>query len=204
MQKYILNDLVEFKNSFNPKVLINEPSHRLMLISMREGHTVPEHSAPGKVTIHALQGHVTFFERETAFDLHAGEIVSMEPGARHRLEAHEDSVLLVTITDMGQLADMAADSVEELDLRNVPRPLRHPLIFAKFDALPIGGSMRLLNDHDPIPLNHQLETIRPEQALWEYEERGPGLFRIRITRVGPAAASDRPLSAPGQQVQLQP
>ena len=62
MQKYILNDLVEFKNRFNPKVLINEPSHRLMLISMRQGHTVPEHSAPGKVTIHAVQGHVTFFE----------------------------------------------------------------------------------------------------------------------------------------------
>lgn len=203
MQKYILNDLVEFKNSFNPKVLINEPSHRLMLISMREGHTVPEHSATGKVTIHVLQGHVTFFERETAYELHAGEIVSMEPGARHRLEAHEDSVLLVTITEMEQLADLA-ESVEELDLRNVPRPLRHPLIFTKFDALPIGGSMRLLNDHDPIPLNRQFETIRPEQALWEYEERGPSLFRIRITRVGPAAASDQPLSAPGQQVQLQP
>jgi uncharacterized protein (DUF2249 family) len=204
MQKYILNDLVEFKNSFNPKVLMNEPSHRLMLISMRQGHTVPEHSAPGKVTIHALQGHVTFFERETACDLQAGEIVSMEPGARHRVEAHEDSVLLVTITGMGLIADVAANSVEELDLRNVPRPLRHPLIFAKFDALPIGSSMRLLNDHDPIPLSRQLETIRPEQALWEYEERGPNLFRIRITRIAPPSAADTPLSAPAQQVQLRP
>ncbi len=205
MQKYILNESIEFKSSsFNPKVLINEPNYRLMVISMRKGHTVPEHSAPGKVTIHAVQGHVTFFERETACDLHAGEIVSMEPGARHTLEAHEDSVLLVTVTSMGQLADVAADSVEELDLRNVPRPLRHSLIFAKFDALPIGGSMRLLNDHDPIPLNRQFETIRPEQAMWEYEERGPNLFRIRITRIAPPAASDRPLAAPVQQVQLQP
>jgi len=126
--------------------------------------------------------------------------VSMEPGARHRLEAHENSVLLVTITGKGPLADVAEDEVEELNLRNVPRPLRHPLIFAKFDALPIGGSMRLLNHHDPIPLNRQFETIRPEQVLWEYEERGPNLFRIRITRIAPPTASDAPLRAPAQRV----
>lgn len=205
MQKYNLNELVEFNNSrFQPKVLINEPGHRVMLICMREGHAVPEHSAPGKVTIHAVQGHVTFFEGETPCDLRAGEMVSMEPSAKHRVEAHEDSVLLVTVTGIGQPADVSKDGVEDLDIREVPRPLRHPMIFAKFDALAIGASLRLINDHDPIPLNRQFETIRPEQALWEYEERRPGMFRIRITRVGPPSPSDSPLRAPEQQVQLQP
>jgi len=99
---------------------------------------------------------------------------------------------------------MPADSTANFDIRDVPRPLRHPMIFAKFDALSIGASLRLINDHDPIPLNRQFDSLRPGQALWEYEEHGPNFFRIRITRVGPPAASDRPLIEPAQEVQLQP
>jgi uncharacterized protein (DUF2249 family) len=54
--------------------------------------------------------------------------------------------------------------------------------FAKFDALAPGASLRLLNDHDPIPLNRQFEMIRPGQAFWDYLGRGPSLFRIRIRK----------------------
>lgn len=204
MKKHDLNELIEFNARFNPKVVINEPGHRVMLISISAGHLIPEHAAPGKVIIHALQGHVTFFESDTPCDLHPGEMVSLEPGSKHRLHAHKDSVLLVTLLTPSQAAEPPAESIENLDIREVPRPLRHPMIFSKFDALSIGAALRLINDHDPVPLNRQFDSIRPGQALWEYEERGPNLFRIRITRVGPPAASDRPLSAPAQQVQLQP
>ena len=63
MQKYNLNDLIEFNaGRFNSKAVINEPNRRVMLISMCAGHSIPDHSAPGNVTVHALQGHVTFFE----------------------------------------------------------------------------------------------------------------------------------------------
>ena len=204
MQKYNINELIEFSDSrFNPKVLINEPGRRLMLISMRAGHAIPEHSTPGQVTVHVLHGHVTFCEDETPCDLRSGELVSMEPSAKHRVEAHMDSVLLVTVTGIRQSGDVARDGVEELDIREVPRPLRHPMIFAKFDALPVGGALRLINDHDPVPLNRQFEMIRPGQLLWEYEERGPQLFRIRITRVAPPSSADTPLSAPAEKVQLQ-
>lgn len=203
MQKYNLNELIEFNEKrFNPRVVINEPGHRVMLISMSAGHAIPEHAAPGKVMIHALRGHVTFFEGDTPCELHPGEMVALEPASKHRLEAHEDSILLVSLITAAGAADLPAGKTENLDIRDVPRPLRHPMIFAKFDALDIGASLRLVNDHDPILLNRQFESIRPGQALWEYEDRGPGLFRIRITRVGPPAASDRPLSAPAQQVQL--
>ncbi|MEO6924608.1 MAG: DUF2249 domain-containing protein, partial [Bryocella sp.] len=75
------------------------------------------------------------------------------------------------------------DTSDEIDLRNVPRPLRHPMIFAKFDSLAPGQSFRLLNDHDPIPLNRQFDTNRPGQAVWEYTERGPDIFRIRISKI---------------------
>lgn len=184
MQKYNLTDLVEFNNNrFNPKVLINEPSYRMVLISMLAGQSIPEHATPNNVTIYTIRGHVGFFEGEVSCELRAGEVVSIAAGAKHRVHAHEDSVLLVLATGAKATGELPEELSEELDLREVPRPQRHPMIFAKFDALVPGASLRLLNDHDPIPLNRQFETIRPGQALWEYIERGPSLFRIRIRKV---------------------
>lgn len=203
MQKINLNELIEFNDKkFNPKVLANEPGYRMVLLSLRAGQAVPEHATQGKVTVHAIRGHVTFYEGTTPCELHAGEVVSIEAGALHKVEAHEDSALFVLATG-GSKTETPATKVEELDLREVPRPLRHPMIFSKFDALAVGDSLRLLNDHDPIPLNRQFESIRPGQASWEYTERGPSLFRIRIRRIAPSAATDAPLAAPPQTIQIE-
>jgi uncharacterized protein (DUF2249 family)/mannose-6-phosphate isomerase-like protein (cupin superfamily) len=197
MQKYNLADLIEYDNSkINPKILINEPGYRLVLMSMRAGQSTPEHTMPGRmVTAYALRGYITFYSESTPCELHAGEVVSIEASAPHRVEAHEDSALLVLATGN---ADAQVDDSEELDLREIPRPQRHPLIFAKFDALTVGGSLRLLNDHDPVPLNRQFDNIRPGQALWEYIVRGPSLFRIRIRRIAASSSADVSLGAPIQ------
>ena len=153
----------------------------MILLCLRAGQTVPEHATQGKVTVQAICGHVTFYEGSTSCELRASEVVSVEPGALHSVKAHDDAALLVLATGK---AEASVDKSEELDLREVPRPQRHPLIFAKFDALAIGDSLRLLNDHDPVPLSRQFESIRQGQASWEYVERGPALFRVRIRRVG--------------------
>ena len=201
MKKYNLNDLIEFDSSkINPKILINESGYRMVLMSMRAGQSTPEHSTPGMVTVYALRGHITFHVGDTSCELHSGEVVSVEAGAPHRVEAHEDSALLVLATGT---SDAPVDHSEELDLREIPRPQRHPLIFAKFDALAVGDSLRLLNDHDPVPLNRQFESIRPGQALWEYIERGPSLFRIRIRRIASPTAADVHMELPAQQVQIE-
>src|ERR1017187_10729704 len=160
MQKYNLKDLIEYDSSkINPKILINEPGYRMVLMSIRTGQSTPQHATPGMVTVYALSGHITLYAGNTPCELYAGEVVSVEAGAPHRVEAHEDSALLVLATGK---ADTPVDDSEELDLREIPRPQRHPLIFAKFDALAVGGSLRLLNDHDPVPLNRQFDNIRPE------------------------------------------
>ena len=99
MQKYNLTDLVEFNDSrFNPKVLINEPGYRMVLISMLAGQLILEHAAPNNVTIYTIRGHISFFEGEVSCELRAGEVVSIAAGAKHRVQAHEDSVLLVLAT----------------------------------------------------------------------------------------------------------
>lgn len=202
MQKQNLYDLIEFNNSrFNPKVLINEPGYRMVLLSMRAGQAVPEHATQGKVTVYAIRGHVTFYEGSASCELRTGDVVNVEPGALHRVYAQDDSALLVLATGM---PGIPADRSEVLDLRAVPRPDRHPLIFAKFDALAVGDSLRLLNDHDPVPLSRQFESIRPGQAAWEYIERGPDLFRIRIRRIASPSPMDVPVRTPPQHLQIEP
>lgn len=201
MVKHDLNALIEFDNAkFKAQVLMNDPGYRMVLLSLRKGQSVPEHATAGRVTVYVVGGHVNFYEDQVACELRQGEVVSLTPGAKHRVEALEDSALFVlaTVTAAGADHTLATDAMPkisasrsmqpggssaDLDIREVPRPLRHPMIFAKFDGLANGESFQLVNDHDPIPLNRQFESTRPGEASWEYLERGPSLFRIRIKRI---------------------
>lgn len=70
---------------------------------------------------------------------------------------------------------------DELDVRQVTARERHPLIFAAFDRLPIGGGFTIVSDHDPRPLSYQFAAERPNAFTWEYLERGP-VWRVRVTR----------------------
>lgn len=60
--------------------------------------------------------------------------------------------------------------------------LKHPTIFARFDALEDGQSITLLNDHDPKPLYYQLLGERGNIFTWQYLEQGPEWWKVTITR----------------------
>lgn len=70
--------------------------------------------------------------------------------------------------------------VEVIDVRVVPPPRRHPLLFATFDALSSGQSFILVNDHDPKPLYYQFSYERQGRFNWEYLDSGPEVWRVRI------------------------
>jgi uncharacterized protein (DUF2249 family) len=192
MQKHNVQDLIEFNEmKFSSKTVISQPEYRLVLLNLRAGQSVPEHAAKEMVTIYAISGHITFYEKQVPADLRAGEVLWIDGGVPHRLEAHEDSSLLVV-----QAGNAPAATEEEIDVRQVPRPQRHPLVFAKFDALAVGDSFILQNDHDPIPLNRQMESMRPGQLTWEYIVRGPDIFRIRVRRIAPLSGSETSPAVP--------
>jgi uncharacterized protein (DUF2249 family) len=70
----------------------------------------------------------------------------------------------------------------QLDVRVIPPREKHPTIFRTFDSLEPGGAFVLVNDHDPFPLRHQFDATRAGQFAWEYLERGPLVWRVRISR----------------------
>lgn len=71
----------------------------------------------------------------------------------------------------------------ELDVRQLRKPDKHPRIFASYAALPTGGSFVLVNNHDPKHLRAEFDTEHPGSHGWEYLEKGPEVWRIRISKL---------------------
>lgn len=70
----------------------------------------------------------------------------------------------------------------ELDVRGIRKPEKHPRIFAEFDALAVGQSFVLVNNHDPRHLRQEFDTECPGGFDWDYQQRGPDSWRILITK----------------------
>lgn len=82
-----------------------------------------------------------------------------------------------------EFAEAAASASDVLDVRSLPPPRRHELIFRRLDALTDGDAITLVNDHDPKPLHYQLDATQPGHFSWDYLERGPAAWRVRIGRI---------------------
>ena len=67
-----------------------------------------------------------------------------------------------------------------LDVRVIPPFQKHPTIFGRYEALGAGESFTLVNDHDPKPLYYQFNAELPGKFEWEYLEKGPSVWRVRI------------------------
>jgi uncharacterized protein (DUF2249 family) len=78
---------------------------------------------------------------------------------------------------------------QELDVRPIAKPDKHPQIFAAFEALAVGESLLLINNHDPRHLREEFETEFAGGFGWAYIEPGPSTWRIRISKLASTAAS---------------
>lgn len=76
-----------------------------------------------------------------------------------------------------------ATTEQELDVRPLRKPDKHPAIFAAYADLPVGGSFVLINDHDPKHLREEFEADHGGSFGWEYLARDIRNWRIRITKL---------------------
>jgi quercetin dioxygenase-like cupin family protein len=124
MQKYNLSVLIECDDErFSPKILMNKPGYRMELLRMRAGQLIPEHASKEMVTVQAILGHITLFAGSFPNELYVGEVICIESAVPHRIEAIEDSALLVLYTGG---SDSSTAHSEEMDLWQVLRTQRHP------------------------------------------------------------------------------
>jgi uncharacterized protein (DUF2249 family)/quercetin dioxygenase-like cupin family protein len=71
---------------------------------------------------------------------------------------------------------------DEVDVRQIPKPQRHPLIFERFAHLSEGAAFTVVTNHEPKHLHDEFERDQPGRFTWEYLETGPRAWRVRIGR----------------------
>jgi uncharacterized protein (DUF2249 family) len=77
----------------------------------------------------------------------------------------------------------ATEMDKVMDVRSIPCSVKHGRVVQTWRDLPVGDYFILLNDHDPAPLQRQFDAECPGTFTWEYLERGPEDFRIRLTKL---------------------
>ena len=83
-----------------------------------------------------------------------------------------------------------------LDVCNIPCSEKHPLIFARYDALAVGDFFVLCNGHDPLPLRGKFETVFPGGFTWDYLQEGPEVWAIKITKIRSQQTANAEASSP--------
>ncbi len=79
------------------RTLLKQPDLRIVLIALRSGGHMEEHSASGPCSIHAIEGRVRVHLASGPIELGRGGLLAMESAVRHDVEAVEDSAFLLTI-----------------------------------------------------------------------------------------------------------
>ena len=72
---------------------------------------------------------------------------------------------------------------QELDVRRLRKPDKHPAVFQAYEALAVGASFMLVNSHDPKHLHDEFDTDHPRGYGWEYLAEGPQAWRVRIRKL---------------------
>lgn len=85
---------------------------------------------------------------------------------------------------IGKGREDMSDKIEILDLRPLPPFERHEKIFQVWDNLKAGEILKIINDHDPKPLYYQFEVEYKDKYEWEYEQKGPKDWVVKIKKRG--------------------
>ena len=78
---------------------------------------------------------------------------------------------------------LSPDAIYPFDARGIAKRFRHAAIFGALDALAGGETMRFVNDHDPLPLLHQLQQRYGQAVEIQYRQRDPGAIVIDFVKV---------------------
>ena len=73
--------------------------------------------------------------------------------------------------------------MEKLDVTKIEPRMKHPTIFQTYDNLAVGDFFIIHNDHDPKPLYYQLSAEKGDVFGWEYHEKGPEVWEVKISKL---------------------
>jgi quercetin dioxygenase-like cupin family protein len=80
------------------KTLVKYPDFHVVLVLMKANTRLSKHHVDGRFSIHALQGKIWLRMAEELVEVSAGELIALDYGIPHEVEAIEESAFLLTIS----------------------------------------------------------------------------------------------------------
>lgn len=80
------------------KTLAKYPDFRIVLVLMKVASEMKEHHADARISIQTLQGKIRVHLPDQTVELNAGELICLEAGIHHDVEALEESAFLITVS----------------------------------------------------------------------------------------------------------
>ena len=77
--------------------LVKTKTLEIIRLVIPAGKDIPEHHAPGEITVQCLEGRVVFTTGSTRRELAAGQMLYLSSAEPHSLHGLEDASVLVTI-----------------------------------------------------------------------------------------------------------
>lgn len=101
----------------------------------------------------------------------------------YRKEVPDEYIVHIRKQDQSGLGDDGFSIVNEFDVRPYPPTERHEMFYKAFADIKTGEGFEFINDHDPKPLYYQMEAESKEPFRWEYLEKGPDVWKVRVVKV---------------------
>ncbi len=83
------------------RTLAKSGRFRLVLTAMQKGSEIGTHQADSPMTLQVLQGHIRYRANNEEHELARGQLLFFGPGDAHDIRATEESVLLITLSAVG-------------------------------------------------------------------------------------------------------
>jgi quercetin dioxygenase-like cupin family protein len=93
----LIDEAILAKHGRSARTLSKEGPLRLTLIALAARGFLPEHSTDGPVTIHVLDGGVTFTVLEQEYQLASGDVLILSAGVQHSAKSSEGVRFLLTV-----------------------------------------------------------------------------------------------------------
>lgn len=96
-------------NGHRQIALLHHGPVRLILFAFDAGGRIPEHRAPGWITIHVTRGRLTVRTPEAKHELRQGQLLSLAPDVPHDVDASEESDMLLGVYPETPVGSAAAE-----------------------------------------------------------------------------------------------
>ena len=83
------------------RTLVKDGPLRLTIMGLAAAGVLPTHSTDASVTVHLLEGEVTFSALGREYPLTTGDVLVFAPGVEHSARSEEGGVFLLTVVYLG-------------------------------------------------------------------------------------------------------